>query len=97
MLDNGFPEVRDAVIFTDPKGKDHAALVTATWGQPDKGKAVAVNLVYVSDEENRRDECGRQLMRSSSVCHVSTMGIAHGYYWRWSGEEKRPYVAPGSI
>lgn len=97
MQENGYPEVGDHVIFTDEKSQDHAALVTASWGSPENGPRCAINLLYVSDDPSRTDQYGRQIVRPSSVCNGSMMGVAHGYYWRWPSEEKKPYQSPGSV
>lgn len=82
--------VGDVVIFHDPCGKVHNALVTCVWSP------TMVNLVIISSDEKRKDEYGRQIERPTSVAHVS-ISSAHGYYFRWPEEEARPYVAPEAV
>lgn len=82
------PHVGQKVIFTDPVGVDHDALVTAVWGE------TCVNVVYVSGDESRRDSYGRQVERNTSVTHGSTTGWPHGNYWRFDGEPKNGYKPP---
>lgn len=55
-----------------------------------------VNLVYVSDDPNRGDSCGRQTIVETSVPHKGWGGDAavHGFYWRFDWEEPTPYRAP---
>ena len=60
------PTVGDAVIFVDERRKQHCALVTEVHGTDE---APSVNLLYVSDDENERDNYGRQIKRQSSVVH----------------------------
>jgi hypothetical protein len=80
-------DLAEAVIFTDTKGQDHNALVTAVWGP------TCVNLLWVSDDTDKKDQYGRQIERNSSVPHVSMAG-AHGYYFRFRDEEKKMAQAP---
>ena len=86
------PVVGDAVIYCDPKGKDHNALVQIVWGGP----TPAINVCFVSDDENRKDNYGRQIMHETSVSAVSYAG-AHGRYWRWPEEARRDYEQPQSV
>lgn len=81
------PVVRQSVLYTDSKGVDHEALVTAVWSK------TCINVAYVSTDEDKRDSWGRQLERDSSVNHVSLVG-AHGKYWRFKGESSREYAPP---
>ena len=55
----------NAVIFVDAERKEHDALVTETWdyGGTTDGKPPSINLLYVSDDEKRTDEYGRQIIR----------------------------------
>jgi hypothetical protein len=55
------PEIGQSVIYTDPQRRDHKALVTTVWG-PD-----CVNVVYVSFDEAKQDQYGRQIERETSV------------------------------
>ena len=73
------------VIYTDEVAVDHDALVTAVWGPR------CVNVLYVSENMDKKDQYGRQIERPSSVTHVSGT-TAHGRYYRLTGEEKRPVL-----
>lgn len=55
-----------------------------------------INLVYVSDDDNRGDSCGRQTIVEGSVVHKSSQHV-HGQYWRWPHEEENPYRAPSDV
>jgi hypothetical protein len=70
------------VTFVDAKGHEHDALVTAIHGDPDQ--TPAINVVWVSDDESRRDQYGRQVERFSSVVHERNQSAdgPHGNYWR---------------
>ncbi len=59
--------VGDAVVFIDEKRQQHCALVTEVHGDP--GSRPSVNLLWVSDDPNERDQYGRQINRDSSVVH----------------------------
>ena len=83
-------ELGGLVIFHDPEGNPHEALVTTVW------TPTMINLVYVSSDENRKDTYGRQIERATSVQHVSLTQV-HGYYWRLPHEEPRPYQAPAQV
>jgi hypothetical protein len=73
------------VIFTDEHFKDHYALVTAIWGDPDQKPAI--NLLYVCDDAERTDQYGRQIERKTSCVHVDNNSAA-GWAWRYPGEKK---------
>lgn len=80
------------IIYVDPKGVPHAALVTIWWtgGQdiPTYRSASGepgCNLIFISGDENRRDSCGRQAEHATSVVHKSKQ-VAHGNYWCWPDE-----------
>lgn len=81
------PKLGESIVFCDPKGMDHDALITAVWSE------TCVNIVYVSSDENRKDSYGRQLERETSLVHVSQSEV-HGFYWRFHEEERNPYKAP---
>jgi hypothetical protein len=72
-------EVGDHVIYIDPVGKEHKALVTANWGKDTPMKSL--NIVYVSDNEAETDSYGRQIKHDTSVVHESAQP-AHGRKWR---------------
>ncbi len=82
-------EIGSVVIYTTPKGVDCNALVTAVWGH----SAACLNVVFVSPDDSKRDDYGRQTQRESSVSHVSVSGV-HGRNWRWPGEVKPEYKEP---
>lgn len=73
------PKIGDAVVFVDPVGVKHSAVVTAVW--PQYGNPPGLNLVYASDDEAKSDTYGRQIERSTSVVHESKQA-AHGMFWR---------------
>lgn len=74
------PLVGQSVTYVDPHGEERAALVTAVF--PGMAASVAgVNVVFVSGDETRKDGCGRQTERATSVCHESVQP-AHGNYWK---------------
>lgn len=84
------PELGRSVIFVDPKGKQHDALVTAVWSDE------MINLVYVSSDENRKDTFGRQTEHATSV-HYKAGWQAHGNYFMFEGEEPLPYAPPTQV
>jgi hypothetical protein len=79
MSDPNMPGFGDVVIYVDEVGVEHDALVTQYWGgsQPNG----ALNCVYVTSDEDKRDPYGRQLERASSVSRQSEH-TAHGRYWK---------------
>jgi hypothetical protein len=79
MSDPNTPVVGDAVVYTDPVGVEHVALVTAYWGG-DRPNG-ALNLVYVSSDDSKRDPNGRQIERDTSVSRQSE-NTAHGRHWK---------------
>ena len=74
--------VGDAVMFFDPYGEWHSALVTEAHnaGHEEQYPNASINLVYVSDKADERDQYGRQIKRYTSVVHKSNQS-AHGMYW----------------
>lgn len=84
------PYVGCHVIWTDAVGVDHDALCQCVWSD------TCINLVFVSGDENRKDGYGRQIEHQTSCTHVSNMGV-HGFYWRWSDEEKNGYTPPQAV
>lgn len=118
-------EIGDRVIFHDPEGNPHNALVNCihdavddngVWTQdmphcserPDVPwrseedeewrdevgydrvreyeDGPLVNLVILSDDEERTDSYGRQIERPTSISHASD-NKSHGNYWRWPDED----------
>lgn len=74
----------DHVIFVDAKGQEHDALVTEvfgseTWTRDYEGPCI--NVVFVSTDENRTDQYGRQLERVTSVVPLDRQ-FAKGMYWK---------------
>lgn len=70
------------IIFVDEHGIGRDALVTAWHGE------LCVNLVFVTGDEKRGDDYGRQISRHSSVVHNDNQP-AHGMYWHWPDEVKK--------
>lgn len=79
MEDPNLPKFGDVIIYVDEVSVEHDALVTVYWGgeQPNG----ALNCVYVSTDENKRDSYGVQIERASSVSRQSEH-TAHGRYWK---------------
>lgn len=95
------PQVGDVVVYHDSTGKAHNALITCYFGCVDgEGKLIDVmscaNLVFVSADARRKDECGRQIERVTSIEHGSQKSV-HGVYWRWPEEKPNEYRAPTSV
>jgi hypothetical protein len=66
------------VLVTDEIGVQHDGLVTADWsGGAEFG---ARNVIYVSDDDAKRDPYGRQIERLSSCSHKSETQ-APGRFW----------------
>ncbi len=76
--------VGDHVIYVDPVGKEHPALVTIWWGpKPTEGKQEpGCNVVYVSSDGEKKDTYGRQIERATSVVHQGSQP-AYGHFWKW--------------
>jgi hypothetical protein len=91
------PQVGDAIVYHDENGGAHNALVTAYWGDPARDDYMGcLNLVFVSTDDSRHDQYGRQIERFTSISHKSTQHT-HGFYWRWPEEEPNPYTPPSSV
>jgi hypothetical protein len=73
------------VIWHDATGGAHKALVTAVW------TPTCINVVFVSDDENKQDTYGRQIERATSCPHASVMNV-HGFYWRFEDEVPNGYA-----
>jgi hypothetical protein len=73
-------EVGSAVTLFDEYGKPHSALVTSVFGGWGPENQPSINVVYVSGDEGRTDQYGRQIERRSSVVHKSNQS-ASGMYW----------------
>jgi hypothetical protein len=81
------PQVGDSVIFCDTHGVDHNGLITVVHN------ANCVNLLHISGDISKQDQYGRQIERPSSVSRMSD-STAHGYYFRFPDEIKKPYKEP---
>jgi len=75
------------VLFTDEHFVEHDALVTAIWGDPEKKPTI--NLLYVSGDDSKTDQYGRQIERPTSIQHAKD-NSAGGYCWRFPDEERPP-------
>jgi hypothetical protein len=72
---------------------DQVAEYAGRWEKDAEGKDVwkqvsawpGCNLVFISGDPERKDSCGRQMERQTSVIH-KTMQPAHGMYWCWPDE-----------
>src|SRR5882672_4519258 len=76
-----WPVTGSYVIAVDEVGKEHNALVTANWGAKEHCKTAGptINLLYVSDDETKTDQYGRQIDRHmSSTMHARQGGCVHG-------------------
>lgn len=49
------------------------------------GSEPGCNLVFVSSDGHRLDDCGRQTEIKTSVVHKGQQ-VAHGFYWCWPDE-----------
>jgi hypothetical protein len=83
-------EVGGVVVYHDPTGVPHQALVTAVWGP------TCINVVFTSADGNKTDTYGRQIERQTSLSHKSVMNV-HGFYWRYPDEEPNLYVPPVAV
>jgi hypothetical protein len=82
--------VGDAVIWHDSRGNPYNALVTAAWSK------TCLNLVFVSQDDERKDSCGRQIERQTSAPYKTQQNV-HGFYWRFPDDEPNPYTSPVSV
>ena len=77
--------IGDPVVFVDAKFVEHAALVTHVWGAEtypdDGGRKPGLNIIYVSNDANREDQYGRQIIHETSVTHI-TMNEARAMVWK---------------
>lgn len=76
--------IGDYVVFADPYGVEHDALITQVWdngGDSETYPNPGVNLVYVSGDESKHDQYGQQIERTTSVVHRTSQS-AHGMFWR---------------
>jgi hypothetical protein len=66
------------VIWHNPFGKPHDALITNIWGDPDKFPSI--NVVVVNLEEGQSDSYGQKIQRETSVVYKNEQS-AHGRFW----------------
>lgn len=78
MSDSEKPSAGDVIVYVDEYSVPHDALVTVYWGGDQPGGAL--NCVYVTNDETKRDPYGQQLERASSVSRQGPH-TAHGRYW----------------
>lgn len=73
------PVVGEVVLYTDEVGIVHDALVVSYYGmtQPD----YSLSCVYMSSDETKTDNYGRQIERAASVARQREGVTAHGRYW----------------
>jgi hypothetical protein len=71
--------VGTACVYTDEYAVSHPALFTAVWGIDEQGP-VSANVVYVSGEQDERDQYGRQIRRQTSVVRRDRQA-AHGRFF----------------
>lgn len=86
-MEQRVPMVGETVVFHDPTGRPHNALITNVWSN------TMINLVHMSGDAERQDSYGRQIERVTSLQHKSVNSV-HGFYWRFAEEEPNPYIAP---
>ena len=74
--------IGEHVVYADEYGQLHEALVTQDFGGDQiEDERKALNLVFVSSADDRRDQYGTQIERPCSVVHQSQTP-AHGRFWR---------------
>lgn len=83
---------RGHVIYVDGFGVAHDALVTQDWSYGKEfeiapGATPSINVVYVTADEDKRDNYGVQIQRETSVVHQVSQQ-AHGRYWKFADEVK---------
>lgn len=79
-------KVGDPVVFVDQRATQRAAVCTANWGGDIPHPSI--NVVFVSGDESKTDQYGRQIQRETSVPHAVNQA-APGYYWRHADEEPK--------
>lgn len=87
------PQVGERVVYHDPKGVAHDALLTTVWSDD---QYPLVNVVIVSSDVTRQDGYGRQIERVTSLNHASKMPV-HGNYWRFPDEAPNAYQPPAQV
>jgi hypothetical protein len=78
----GKPMLGEVVVYVDEHGVEHLALVTNGFRAPEgQTWKPALNLAYVSSDEAKLDQYGRQIERRASVVHQSSQA-APGNCWK---------------
>jgi hypothetical protein len=91
MSERRDPKVGDSVVFHDAHGKPQNALITCVWS------SYMINIVFVSNDETKQDDYGRQIERRTSVAMLGhSPQMAHGNYCRFDDEEPIPYKDPAA-
>ena len=80
------PKVRDAVIFFNEYSVECPALLEAVHGEVGGNEEAGwwtpcVNLVFITPDESKTDDYGRQKEHRSSCSHVSNQKERAGHYW----------------
>ena len=70
------------IIFVDPVGARHDALITAVWGTS------CLNCVFVVKDPKATDNYGRKTTKQYTSIMHGNIQQAHGNYWLWPGEER---------
>jgi len=68
---NGLP-----VVYIDPVRNEHIALINQVWSVDEEGVPNYINLVYVSELDNKTDQYGQQIERETSVVRESDVTSA---------------------
>ena len=91
-------EVGGHVKVVDVLGVEHDALVTVVWNSghtAEKFREIysqwpSLNVLYVSGDENKNDQYGRQIERDlTSLCHRDVQNGCPGRYWFFPDETRR--------
>lgn len=83
MPEEDIANTGDAVFVVDEVGVLHNGLVTNGWGS----KNATINVLFLTLDENKRDQYGTQIERLSSCSHRENTS-APGRYWFKSGDRK---------
>lgn len=82
-----------AIIVVDSIGKQHNGVLTNVFGQGTPEEHFAhykswpcANVAFVSDDESRKDNYGRQIERFTSFPHKSSMPGVSGMYFIFPDE-----------
>lgn len=80
LIDRIHPEIGCCVIYVNPQGAQHMALVLAVWGSRDDICQPALNLCYTSVDESHKGIFGRSIMYATNIVHQS-MQSSPGNFW----------------